>query len=197
MGKETMRQEQRPPAKNICFPKDILNVIVAIDLQKQFKDNNGQYEKCMTFIKEHADDCYILGSVFKNFDDSMYEKHLHWSGCKDVQYSWNGQSPDIEYPYHNLILKSGYGLNSRGELNAAFGVIYDIAQARKDYSRLPVKSHLIGCDADACVLAAAFELWDRRCNFDILTDYIYTTAKDIDIETIKKIMIRNFGDCVV
>lgn len=37
--------------------KEPFKVIIVIDLQKQFKDNNGQYKKCIDFVKSHIDDC--------------------------------------------------------------------------------------------------------------------------------------------
>jgi hypothetical protein len=59
-----------------------------------------------------------------------------------------------------------------------------------------IRYQLIGCDADACLLASGFYLWDKGVEFEILSDYIYSNAKDVDIEQTMKIMRRNFGDCV-
>ncbi len=177
--------------------EDVFNVIIAIDLQKQFKDDKGQYEKCLEFINSHIDDgYYILGTIFRNYDDSMFERHLNWSECKDVQYIFNGMSEDIEYPFHKLILKSGYGIDSDGYFVPSLNEIYKIAGKQQNRCCPNAKFYLIGCDADACVLATAFTLWDRRDDFVILSDYVYTTAKDYDVTDIFKIMKRNFGDCV-
>lgn len=56
---------------------------------------------------------------------------------------------------------------------------------------------IVGCDSDACVMTSAFRLWDESYNFKILTDYIYTTAKDFDNADVIKLLKRNFGECVV
>lgn len=180
-------------SSNIYQPPFV--VLLVIDLQKQFKDDNGQYEKCIEYIKNHIDDNYVLGTVFINSDDSMYEKHLKWSGCKNVNYRFNGMSEDIEYPFHKLILKRGYGINIDNQ-PSCFKDIYNFASKQQNCCVPTIQFQLMGCDADACVLASAFELWDKGYDFVILSDYIYTTAKEFDKDQIIKIMRRNFGDCV-
>lgn len=174
--------------------KESFKVIIAIDLQKQFKDNNGQYEKCLDYIKSHINDCYVLGTVFYNYDDSMYEKHLNWLECKDI--SLDDLSENVEYPFHKLILKSGYGLGSDNYFDFVLTEIYKIASEKQNSESPNIEFCLIGCDADACVLATAFTLWDKSLNFTILSDYIYTTAEDINIDNVLTIMRRNFGDCL-
>ena len=75
--------------------------------------------------------------------------------------------------------------------------------ARNPRARLSLEEpiDIIGCDADACVMAICFQLWDLGyTNLHILTDYIYTTADDfygITREVWINIMRRNFGDCVI
>jgi hypothetical protein len=59
---------------------------------------------------------------------------------------------------------------------------------------------IIGCDAEACVMAVVFSFWDytikpEPIHFNILSDYIYTTS-DFPIEETIKIMRHLFGDCV-
>lgn len=184
-----------PENVEITKPKSVFEVLLVIDLQKQFKDKNGKYEKCVNFVKEHFNDYYVVGSLFRNFDDSMYEKHLGWSECKDVTYSFSGLSPDVEYPYHKLLCKNDhYNINANSLLD--YLSIYKEAEKYTGKSMPEIKYYIIGCDADACVMASAFELWDRRYDFEILTDYIYTNAEDFSLEDVIKIMRRNFGDCV-
>ncbi len=184
-----------PKNVEITKPKSVFEVLLVIDLQKQFKDKNGKYEKCVNFVKEHFNDYYVIGSLFRNFDDSMYEKHLGWSECKDVTYSFPGLSSDVEYPYHELICKNDrYNINGTNELDCLN--IYDKAREYTGEHIPKIKYYIIGCDADACVMATAFELWDRQYDFEILTDYIYTNAEDFSLDDVIKIMRRNFGDCV-
>ena len=174
------------------------HVLVVIDLQKEFKDQNGMYEKCIDFIRQNIDNYYILGTVWKNFDNSKFERHLHYSECKDVEYLpvGPGISPSIEYPFHELILKDGYGINSRGGFNYALDKIYKVASKQQNRCCPNIKFYLMGCDADACVLASAFTLWDRTSEFNIFTDLIYTTGGEDLLKHTIKIMERNFGDCV-
>ena len=162
-------------------------ILLVVDLQKQFRDKDGQYDKCLQYINDHKGEYHrIIGTVFRNHDASMYEKHLGWSSCKDVTLS------DIEYEYDEIIWKCGYSAN----INDAFSCIVDKYCGEFSPTPCTVSFDIIGCDADACVLATAFALWDRRYDFNILSDYIYTTAHDIKKEDILKIMKRNFGECV-
>lgn len=161
--------------------------LLVIDLQKQFSDTNGQYEKCLQYIKQHHNDYdSVYATLFKqNIDKNPnYVKHLNWDGCKQVCEN------DLEYidalDCKNIIYKYGYGDTSEHQfLTTALFSFHD-------------EIHIIGCDLDACIMAICFQLWDAGFNnFKVLTEYCYTTAKDINKEDIIKIMKRNFGDCIV
>ncbi len=182
---------------NIKFEEDIFEILLIIDLQKQFKDECGEYEKCIDFVKAHTDDCYILGTVFFNTEGSLYEKHLDWTDCKDLQKYPDKILEYIEYPFSKLIFKSGYGINSCENLDITLEEIFKIVSEKQNCDNPKIRFNIIGCDADACVLATAFNLWDKGYEFRILTDYIYTTAKDLNKKDILLLMLRNFGDCVV
>ena len=151
-------------------------ILLVIDLQRQFKDDNGQYEKCLKYISEYKDKYdRIVGTLFRNTNDSMYEKKLDYGDCKKTSIL------DLDYRcYDEILIKNGYITNIDSLVSRMKDCVIDI----------------IGCDADACVLATVFSLWDKGYNFNILTDYIYTTSKDIDKEDILRIMKRNFGKCV-
>lgn len=166
-----------------------MNVLLVIDLQKQFRDTEGQYEKCLRYIKDHQNDYYVIGTLFRNFPDSMYVRHLGWNGCM------NAAETDLEFHYDELLDKHGYSANQDLRLMQSRACSTAI---KKDDSHMPELHYdIIGCDADACVLATSFDLWDRRYDFNILTDYVYTTAKDFTKEDIVKVMKRNFGRCVL
>ena len=165
-------------------------VLLAIDLQPQFKDNAGQYEKCISFISSHTKDFYIVASAFANKPGSMYEKHLGWTGCRDVDMSM------LEFPFHDYVEKSGYSLNEHNKFISSEHMWKRIAAGRQHTGLPAMRYYLMGCDADACVMATAFSLWDMGLDFVILEDYIYTTAEEFSKSDILKIMKRNFGDCV-
>lgn len=47
------------------------------------------------------------------------------------------------------------------------------------------------------MLALCFHLWDMGVNFEVLTDYVYTTSTNkAVIDGSIEIMKRNFGDCI-
>lgn len=163
-----------------------MNILLVIDLQKQFKDKNGCYEKCLNFIKQHQKDYYIIGTLFKNYKNSMYVKHLNY---KDCMYS---NLTDIEYPYNELIIKTGYSANQYDSLS------YTITKLLNESCNLSdIQFNIIGCDSDACILSTAFSLWDKNYNFNIFSEYIYTTATDFTNDDVLKILKRNFGSVVV
>ena len=92
-----------------------------------------------------------------------------------------------------MVVKTGY----QAQIEQIVENARKVAQ-KEDGKYMPdLRFDVIGCDADACILATAFSLWDRGDNFRILSNYIYTTATDFSKEDILKIMERNFGNCVV
>lgn len=161
-------------------------ILLVIDLQKEFKDQNGMYEKIVDYCKKHRDDYdIILPTLFcNNYDiNANFKDKLNWTGCENV----TSYSLAI-YPKNNVNLdmicyEDKYGYASKQ--------IFKVADKNKDVI------DIVGCDSDACVLATAFRLWDEGYNFRILTDYIYTTTKEYSNENIIKLMKRNFGECVV
>ena len=159
--------------------------LLIIDLQKEFKDNNGRYEDCLDFVRYHSWEYdNIVATIFKQDvkENSNYINHLHWNGCKNI-------SPDSSLEFFenesiSIFEKSSYGTTKPELLFEDFNKNDEI--------------DIIGCDLDSCVMAICFQLWDAGfTNFKVLTRYCYTTAKDIDEEAIIKILKRNFGDCIV
>lgn len=174
--------------------RKLMRYLLIVDLQKQFADNeNGysNYNRCLEYIKEHSSDYDgIVATYFRqNEKNPNYKLHLKWNGCresseKDLEFydpdTWEG----------TIFAKNGYGDNSEEAYltRSCFGINDQI--------------DIIGCDADACVMAICFQLWDAGfTGIHILTDYIYTTADcceyGIDKETWIQLMRRNFGDCVI
>lgn len=162
-----------------------MRVLLIIDLQKQFADEGGNYQKCLQFVREHRVDYdATVATYFKQgVNNPNFRKHLNWNGCNraseyDLEFydeeSWKGV----------IVPKSGYG-------SSALELILKQIKCGKDD-----QIDIIGCDADACVMAICFQLWDAGfTNMKILTDYIYTTA-DFGGDMWLKYMKRNFGDCV-
>lgn len=149
-------------------------ILLVIDIQKQFKDKNGNYEKVVDFIQSNYNKYdKVIATYFKNKNDSFYENKLEWNGCKSAS------EKDIEFNIPNFTVyeKISYGFI----LPSLFDVEIDI----------------IGCDSDACVLATCFYLWDKEIEFKVLTDYIYTNSKTFSNEVVIELMKRNFGKCII
>lgn len=151
--------------------------LLVIDLQKQFKDKNGCYENCLSFIKESN---YVkkYATVFtQNLNGKInhnYKSKLNWNDCLYCS------KDDLEFIADEIILKNGYGIKN-------IGSIFN----KND------KIDVIGCNIDACVMAICFQLWDMGIDFRILTDYVYTTSKDFSKNDIIEIMKPNFGKCII
>lgn len=161
------------------------NILIIFDLQKQFIDKNGEYEKCLDFIKNNKDKYdKIIGTIFSQNDNNKhnpnYNKHMHWNGCL------NCSEADLEYEIKSmkLITKTGYGS------------IQLVNFLLKNFDKTD-KIEIVGCDIDACITAICFQLWDAGFeDFKILTQYCFSTVK-LSKDTLVEILKRNFGDCVV
>ena len=182
--------------------------LLVIDLQKQFRDKNGEYEKCLRYIEEHRKDYqFIFSTIFsQNIKEDFkcetslnmnglishqflqinpnYMLHLNWNGCQDVKNS------DLEYIHPEdekcIISKTGYSDNSKPPMLTT--ICFELDD----------EIHIIGCDLDACIMAICFQLWDAGfTNFKVLSEYCYTTAEDFTKDDVLKIMRRNFGNCII
>lgn len=158
-------------------------VLFVVDLQKQFKDSGGQYEKCLSYIKEHQNYYdYVIGTVFHNLKDSLFVKNFGYTDCTVV-----GDS-DIEYERDEIVIKlAEYGVTEMCV------VLQGIKITLRDNN---IEIHVIGCETEACVMATAFNLWDAAVDFKILSDLVYTNATEYDNETAIKILKHSFGKCV-
>lgn len=156
--------------------------LLIIDVQKQFKDNEGLYEKCLSFIQENAhnyDMSYatIFSQTINGKTNSNYCEQLNWDGCNFCT------ETDLEFVLNDnivIILKNGYGIK---DIDCFFEKDDEI--------------DIIGCDIDACVMAVCFQLWDRDIRFKVLTDYTYTTSSVFTKNDVIKILKRNFGMCII
>lgn len=126
-------------------------VLLVVDLQPEFKDSDGVYEKILEFVKSQEKDgtyATIVGIICGNKDNSSFVKYTGWrkliGGGKQIEYN-----PDVE------INKIGYGLTNYDNLSKSYH--YDI----------------VGFNTDACVLKVALDLFDRGYDFSVLSKYCY------------------------
>lgn len=158
-------------------------ILLAIDIQKEFKDNNGMYEKVVDYCEVNRGNYDIIFPTYfcNNYDkNANFVDKLDWNGCNHTtnrSLVIHPKNLDVS----NCECKYGYASKD----------ILKIADKEKDII------DIVGCDSDACVLATAFRLWDEGYNFRILTNYIYTTAKKYTNKDIIRVFRRNFGKCVI
>ena len=163
--------------ERVFFMKKLL----VVDLQWQFQDEGAvKYNKCLNFVKENMSKFdHTVATLFKQSKDNMnYVRHLQYSDCMDTTVE------DLAYysePFKGTVLvKHGYGTPELSQ-----------------YISKDDEVTVVGCDTDASVLAFCFQLWDMGVNFEVLTDYVYTTSTNkAVIDGSIEIMKRNFGDCI-
>ena len=149
------------------------NILLIVDLQKEYKDNKGRYNKCIDYINKYKDQYdKVVATLFVNdkAENSSFIKKLKYKECQNIDYS----SLEFNLDDVQIVYKYGYSL-PMGFFN------------KKD------NIYIIGCETDACILANCFTLWDDNINFNILTDYIYTTNTNYNKKVIEQLYIRNFG----
>ena len=85
------------------------NILLVIDIQKEFKDKTGKkYKKVIDYINNNKDNYdLIIGTFFKNEYPSNFNKKLHWDGCK------NASVNSVEYNYDFLFIRNMYIFNFR------------------------------------------------------------------------------------
>jgi nicotinamidase-related amidase len=150
-------------------------ILLVIDLQHSFEhsENPKAAEYCLTHRTDYD---RVIFTYFRNVPNSNFVKHLKWKECFDTSES------DLLVQIDNSVteVKNGYAFRNISKYCAKEDTI-----------------DLIGCDADACVLATAFELWDQGYHFRILSEYIDTTATSFTKSDVLRLMKRNFGDCLI
>lgn len=154
-----------------------LKILLVVDIQKQFKDNNGNYEKIIDYINNSSSEYdRVIATYFKSKDtNNFFDMKLGWHECK------NTSSQDIEFSVPNISIyeKPTYAFKEIDFIDFEDAEVY-----------------IIGCDSDACVLATCFYFWDKKIDFKVLTEYIYTNSKLFSNEDVISLMRRNFGKCI-
>lgn len=149
-----------------------MKVLLVVDLQREFY-SALKYEQILKYIAK-SDYDVVIGTIMQNTKDSPLARTLNWGECFDVV-------PDsIEYEYDKLIVKNTYSVP---------------IERLSDYKDAEIT--VIGCDADACVLATCFNLFDNGFNFKVDLNYVYTTGNINLYLHAKEVMKRNFGKCVI
>ena len=170
------------------------NVLLVIDLQRQFKDKQNNYQKCLEYLKKNClgyDEIVftLFSQYISNKDGSIdysdkYVRHLNWKECEQCNES------DILMP--DVFLKNNI---FRTPVRIIPKNTY-AAKLPKEYNSITTHFDIIGCNTDGCILATAFKLWDENYSFHILKDYVFTTNTQINTKQLMLLMKHQIGDCV-
>ncbi len=151
-----------------------MKVLLVVDLQPEFKDKEGQYERILQFVKDakNGDYDYVIGTQCLNSVDSPFVKYNNWLDCLD------GCEP-LEYEPDLKLEKTTYGLSS--------------------YGVLPIDNEydIIGFNTDACVLKIAMDMFDRNYNIRVLTDYCFSSSGSAQHSSGVKLLKHLMSDAVI
>ncbi len=158
-------------------------VLLAVNVQRQFKDRHGKYKECLKYIRERKHEydqiiCSIFSQSIDGVKNNNYIDYLGWDKCLGCD------ERDIEYKPTCIIHTNTYSVNITGLL----------CEQRLS---LDDSVDIIGANADTDIMATCFALWDKRMHFNILDKYIYTSFGRIRRDTIRDMMRRNFGTALV
>ena len=129
-----------------------MKILLAVDVQKEFRDQDGQYDRIVSYIKNAAGKYdRIYATVCANKPDTPFVKNNVWLDCLD------GVEP-LAFSPDKVFVKYGYGF--------------------LDYSWLDPEDQydIIGFNTDCCVLKVALDLFHRGYAFHVLTDYCYSST---------------------
>ncbi|MDP9196035.1 MAG: cysteine hydrolase [Pseudomonadota bacterium] len=154
--------------------------LLVIDLQKGFVDRGmEELPRRIEVLFDRYEHLYATRFINTR---PLYEQRL---GFRRVR-----QSPETDLafappPHMQVFSKSGYGLHGTGVIEAL--QTQGITQV-----------HLCGCDTDACVLAAAYGLWDAGIAPFVLEHATMTSAGESSKQAALTLFRRQFGkDCII
>jgi len=153
-------------------------ILLVVDLQRQFIDKNGQYEKILDYVKSTKYDG-VYGTIFsQKFISVMNPNFRRYLNCNEAIACDNR---DVEYIYNDVYIKTGYAVN-----------VYEFLRD----NGIDKETHIdiVGCGLSS-IMAVSSRLWDMFCDFSILSEYTYDTCFE-SFKDYKGILIHNFGTAV-
>ncbi len=150
--------------------------LLIVDMQKGFMNEKNKFliDRIKKLFSKPFDKFYA--TKFVNKKESPFVIFLNWENLMTK----SEQEFAVELPNDVTILeKTSYSLESGG-----------VNQFNKTD-----KVYLCGTDYDACVLAIAYQLFDKGIKPYILIDYVGSASKNpLDKEQFIKLCKRNFGE---
>lgn len=129
-----------------------MNILLVVDLQKEFIDHEGKYGEIIEFVKKAKENGFdeVYATMTVNHPEGPYVKYARWYDCMGIV-------EPLEFNCDKLIIKHGYGLDS-----------YEVLSKENEYT-------IIGFNTDACVLKVATDLFDRNYKFKVKLDCCYSS----------------------
>lgn len=149
-------------------------VLLVIDIQRGFSYREG-YSDVVSWINENREYYdFILGVVFSNSKESPIYKRLGFDDCMSFD------NVQVEYNADLVVVKQGYAFTKS-----------DLYISKED-------THItvVGTDAECCVLATCFDLFEKGYDFNVLADKTLSSSEKLREEAFD-VMRYNFGDNVL
>lgn len=149
-----------------------MNILLVVDLQREFYEDSGNYERILNFVKTTKNYDKIYATRCSNSPDSPFMKYNNWEDCLD------GVLP-LEFNADTVFEKQTYGLS--------------------DYNQLDKSNHydVIGYNTDACVLKIALDLFDKGYDFNVLTEYCYSSEGEEHHKNGVELLRRLMSDAII
>ena len=150
---------------------------IVVDMQLAFLKKQAQFiDKVSGLVKTWPAE-HTYWTRYKNHPGSLFERYLNWSDCMVAPCSDLIPAPWVDE--RNVRDHFGYGLTLEfmNELKS-FGY---------------KEAALCGVDTDACVMAAAFNLWDNDIRPIVMADYCASSGGKNLHEAALDLMYRQFG----
>lgn len=152
-----------------------MKVLFAVDVQPEFvKDMTGKkvYTNCIDYINQYRGEYnYVLAAVYKNENNSVLQRFVDYNECRDIA--------PLDFIPDKVQFHSGYSISE-------YPKVRNVDQV-----------DIIGFDTDACVLSAAFHLFETGCNMRLLTNLIWSSGGEKMHKAGLAVMTRQFGKAVV
>lgn len=149
-------------------------ILLVVDIQHGFSYRDG-YDRVVNWINKNRDRYdTVIGVVFANSEDSPVYKTTGIDICMSFD------SIQVDYDADIMTVKQGYAFT----------------EVDKYIPRGDVNITVVGTDAECCILATCYELFDKGYNFHVLGDMVLSSSKKYKEEAFD-IMRKNFGNDII
>ncbi len=148
-------------------------ILLAVSLQRQFKDTDGKYEKMINYVR-----CSSLSVYGTIFSQTAKDGNNNFSQYLGMDIALGCDERDIEYGCWANYITGRYA-----------GNIIEFLKKNGIYNDTEID--IVGCNLGN-IMAIAFLLWDNGYKFNIISSQVYDLNYKDCIKPLKQI----FGDIV-